>query len=343
MNEEQKEAQKISAIKTLAIIGFITSIVLCVWLAVQLVRLVPSGFSSLASLAESINSREKEFIVTTEKNIINSGELFTLTWTEMKREGVYTLSYTCMDGVSAEIQTASGERAALACNTSISLPNDTSETKILFRSEKKRFTDIPFSITYTPSNDIDAATSKAGLVTIVNETYTETVVTAPVTTPQATTTPSVTATTTKPVAKPTPTTIPKQIVTTTYPVSNPSGVSDMQITYLGIGSFNEGNQTFIPQDTLEADSKGAIRFEVKNIGTKTSDSWKYEVELPDSESRLFTSAFQESLKPNERAVIIVAFNIGDARQSEELEVTITSNSDINSQNNSFSKRIEIRD
>ncbi len=343
MNEEQKEAQKISAIKTLAIIGFITSIVLCVWLAVQLVRLVPSGFSSLASLVESINSREKEFIVTTEKNIINSGELFTLTWTEMKREGTYTLSYVCMDGVSAEMQTASGDRTALACNTSLSLPEDSSETKILFRSEKRRFTDIPFSITYTPSNDTDAATSKEGLVTIVNETYTEAVATAPVA-PQATTTPSVAATTTKPTPKPTPVTyVPKRIVTTTYPVSNPSGVSDIQVTYLGMGSWNEGSQTFTPQDTLEANSKGAIRFEVKNIGTKTSDSWKYEIELPDTESRLVTSSFQESLKPNERAVIIVAFNIGDARRSEELEVTVISNSDSNSGNNSFSKRIEIRD
>ena len=44
--------KKQSVLKTLAIIGFIGIIIFIAWASVQLVNVLPSAFSSLASLAE---------------------------------------------------------------------------------------------------------------------------------------------------------------------------------------------------------------------------------------------------------------------------------------------------
>lgn len=342
--QTNEEAKKMSVIKTLAIIGFITAIVAALWLSVQVVRLAPTGFKSLASLAEVVYNKDVPFSVTTEKNIVNSDESFAITWTQPRRSGAYTFSYACTDGVSAKVRGENGDTAVIACDTATNLSSTGTTTDVTFSSEKKRFTDVPFFVRYTPTIDANAFAEYKGLVTVVNISFNGETVTPPVVVTPATTTPEVVkeATTTKPVAA-TPKPKPTPVVTTVYPVSNPNGFIDLKTSYLGIGSFDESTKTFNPTSVLDNDFKSAFRFEVKNMGTKTSGVWTYTVTFPGT-GHTYTSISQEGLKPNERAVVTIAFNDISAKTGEEqISVATETTGDTVSGNNSFYWLVKIVD
>ena len=109
MNGENNQ-RKDSTIKTLAIIGFTATIVLGVWLAVQVVQLAPSAFSSLASLSESVYGKPgaEEITVVTSKSVVNNTETFELRWSEVERPGQYRFTYECVDGVDVLIKNQIG-------------------------------------------------------------------------------------------------------------------------------------------------------------------------------------------------------------------------------------------
>ncbi len=106
MNQHINDTTKNGAIKTLAILGFVVVIVLGVWLAVKVVSLIPSAFSSLASIADSINNNRPTNTLTieSEERVINSEGIFTLAWTNVKREGTYSFSYTCTPGITVNLR-----------------------------------------------------------------------------------------------------------------------------------------------------------------------------------------------------------------------------------------------
>ncbi len=333
-----------SAIKTLAIIGFITAIVAALWLAVQVVRFAPTGFKSLASLAEVVYNKDVPFSVTTEKNIVNSDESFAITWTQPRRSGAYTFSYACTDGVSAEVRGENGDTAVIACDTATNLSSTGTTTDITFSSEKKRFTDVPFFVRYTPTIDANAFEEYKGLVTVVNVSFDGEPAAPVVTETPATTTPEVVKEDTPAVpvvVAPKPK--PKPVVTTVLPTSNPNGFIDLQTSYIAIGSFDESTKVFNPTAALDNDFKSALRFEVKNIGTKTSSTWTYAVTFPGT-GETYTSAPQEGLKPQERAVVTIAFNdISTKTGEEKIRVATETVGDIKSTNDSFYWIVKIVD
>ena len=355
MNEVNPE-QKTSAIKTLAIIGFITALALGVWLAVQAVRYAPEGFRTLASLAEVVYGKDARFVVTPEKNIVNTGESFRINWTTMRREGTYTFRYTCTDGITAEVRDMGGNLTEAVCESDTALSPESGETEIVFTSNQKRFTDVPFTVTYTPSVNMEAEEEQTAMVTVVNVALADDrLANADDTEDTADTTEEpegevASAEDTQEPANPAPTapkptpTISKPVVTTAIPVSNPNGYTDLAVRFIAIGSFNSDTERFTPRTSLDTDMHGALQFEVKNVGTKTSSNWTYHVSLPGEDTDSYTSLSQLPLKPNERAVITIAF--GDVTQdtgTDRIRVEVRGGSDTTSSNNSFSQSVKITD
>ncbi len=351
--QEVNEEKKTSAIKTLAIIGFITAIVAGVWLAVQAVRLAPNAFQSLASLAEVVYSKDSRFVVSTEKNIVNTGENVVITWTKMRREGTYELSYKCTDGISAELRTKNDSLEKITCDTPVTLDADAEKAEVVFASEKKRFTDVPFTVRYTPAVNMEAREERTEMVTVVNVALAEERVgdtqdgeVAGADTAKdkdATEKPKEETATPKPVAKPV-TTTPQPVVTTVIPVSNPNGYTDLATRFIAIGSFNESTSVFTPRSSLDNDMHGAVQFEVKNIGTKTSSNWTYHVTLPGEETDSYTSPSQLPLKPNERAVITIAFgDVTEDTGTKKIRVEVRGGNDSMTSNNTFSESVKVTD
>ncbi len=360
MNESTNA--KTAFVKALAIVGFLVLVIGLIWLLVQGLRLAPGAFSSLASIAETIenkrgNSNQGNFSVATEKTIVNAGDAFSLTWSPLDRLGVYTLSYTCTDNVSVDAILKSGARAPVPCFDELLLPGGDDTVDIIVSSDGKRLVDVSLSITFTPQNRSEVITREIG-VTVVNTTISSPsadnlppappLVVAPITpvTPDPVVvvkpTPTVTTpkpTVTTPVApKPTPT-YPTQTVSV-IPQSFPNGFTYLSISFAGVGKMS-GNETFTPAATFERGERAGIKFSVINIGTKTSDTWTFTATLPGGVR--YTSEPQAPLKPNERATLTLGFMVDSDVSSKATTVTITTSdkTDIKSSNNTLNWSVQV--
>ncbi len=336
------EDKKTTLMKVLAILGFLAIIILAVWLAVKIVSVIPSAFSSLASLADSVYNydREEKLEVATENSVVNAGEAFTISWTNMRENGSYTFSYSCIDGVSVDIRDQEGTIEALACDTPLDVQHETS-LEIRISSEKSRFVDVPYTITFTASDEEGSALSSKSTVTIVNATIPTSGLVQEEPEEEETVTPEAA----KPEAAPkapryTPGTpvVTKKIIYT-IPVSDPNGTIDLQVTYLGAGTLSQFG--FIKKSSIDIDDQGAVQFEVKNIGTKTAEDWEYEAELPGDIT--YSSNDQKALKPNERAVITLGFEGLSNDGTEKVSVEVTAKHDVKKSNNDFTHTVKITD
>jgi hypothetical protein len=335
--------QKDSVTKTFAIVGFVAAILFAVWLAVQVVSVIPSAFSSLASIADGVhNYNEKTTLtVATKNSVVNTGEAFTLSWTEMNIPGTYAFSYTCTGGASVEVRDTQEGIVTLDCGTSYNTQEDTT-IDVIVNSEKQRFVDITYTVSFNPENEATQGTETNGQITIVNAAIpthtaieeepaegivagesTETLVEEPVTN----TTPVLVA------GEPT---IVEEIIYQ-IPVSNPNGLVDLQVTFLGVGSLT--GKTFRREVNIDVDEQGAFQFAVQNIGTKTSDEWTFDAELPAGIE--YSSGPQVKLKPNEKAIITIGFEGLTQVGVEAFGAEITADDDVNDNNNSFTWAVEV--
>lgn len=342
MNTVNQES-KSGAIKALAIIGFIVAVIAGLWITVQVVRFLPTAFSSLASIADSLYGQGKTLSFTTEKDVVNSGEALRIIFTPVRTDGSYVFSYRCVDGITAETRNTDGDIVRFDCEEAVTvasgkLVHEEQEAEILFTSEKGRFIDVPFTFAFFTVDAEDALYEKSGVVTIVNATIpaTGSVVRETVAKPEVTPTP---------VSAPKPTSsepvLHKKVAvsSTAFPVSNPNGFTDLEITYLGVGAMENG--TFVPDATLETNDASALMFAVKNIGTKTSNDWTFSAKFPGEDEDNYTSKTQAPLFPSERAVMTIRFATNDSAGTETISARVMTRNDTKTSNNSFSKSVKI--
>ena len=362
MNQVNETSQS-RLLKTLAVFGFVAIIIIGTWLAVQVVRLAPVAFSSLASLAESVETgreAQNHITIASQSGVINSGTASTIEWSDTMRDGTYTFTYVCTEGVSLTVRTDTVV-TDLKCDTPFALPTDTFTFDIQFNSEKNRFTDVPYEVAFIPAGEESVLLHTTEVATVVNvniplggivnntidvavgtddDTSTDDTTTDDTTDVVAAVEPEVTTpTTVTPNTQPTGT---RYIYTTSYhkPVSDPKGTIELAIKYLGVGILTNDNK-FIPKADIDTDDKAAYQFEVKNIGTKTSKTWEFEATLTSGE--VYESKDQKALKPNERSVITLAFDNPGKEGFQTFGAEISGGGDKKSSNNSFSWGVDITD
>ena len=347
MNETNENA-KSRLTKTLAVIGFAIIIVFTVWLAVQIVRLAPSAFSSLASLAESVQTGQRmqsDLVIESEKNVANSKESFLITWSDLNRDGNYTFAYDCVEGVSLEARVA-GQIIALDCASPFVLPSDTFALDVSFASEKERFVDITYRVTFIKEGESEPTFSADDMVTVANasipsgglavatdddvEEVEEPVVEEPVAVDDTT---DDTLDTTEPIYY-------RTVYTYTRPVSDPNGFTDLAVKLVSVGGVDRSGR-LIPNSDLEEGEPGAIQIEVKNIGTKTSDSWRFVVELPDGDT--YESQTQLPLKPQEYSLLTIGFYDAGDGGTETIAAEVFGGNDQTPVNNGFLTTVRVED
>lgn len=355
MTNNREQQQKDGVMKSLAIAGFIGLIIVISWLGIQLVKVLPSAFTSLASLADSVyNYDTTEFVVESSKATIGANESVTVSWDAPKRAGSFAFSYQCVEGLSVDMRDSLGVVKALSCDTNYNV-GSVSAVELIPLSEKNRFSDLTYRIDFIPAGKSEPFLSDEDSITIVNASISSgDIAENPTTsTSTATTTPEVTATPTKPETSQPATTTPavKPVATTPVkpvyvqtpiygiPVSNPNGFVDLAATFIGSGIL-VGN-VFQNTAIIDNENTGAIKFAVQNLGTKTSDTWTYSAKLPNG--RTYTSGNQAALKPNERAIITIGFSAEDTVGVKRYGVTVTVAPDSNLKNNQFETVIAVTD
>jgi len=337
-------------VRTLAIAGFVLIIILLVWVAVRLVAVLPTAFSSLASIASSVyNERpQSEIVVANANSIINNGESFVLKWTNLNRAGVYTFGYECTDGVVLDMRFPANQVTAIPCDETIKLGTDVTQLEIMARSEMRRFVDIPYTIGFMENDSTELSYATPSTFTIVNVLIPQSQsITNEVTPPtgevagETVTEPEMEIVETPPAPPVAPAPVAPQIIATEIfelPSSNPAGFVDLAVTYLGVGRLTENNQ-FISGGTIDNDTRGAFQFEVRNLGTKTSDDWTFDATL--TSGTVYESNEQDGLLPNERSIVTIGFDtvgdLGAQRFGAEIDV----DNDNNSRNDSFSWAVNV--
>jgi len=327
-----------NARNTAIIITFFAALILVAWLSTLAITHVPSAFSSLANLVESISGRnERSLTITNSTTAVRSGDQLTISWHEVSVPGTFTFSYACVHDVVVSIIGENSTRD-VRCDSIYSLGAATTTTLIV-KSAASGETTVPFTIAFLRTNDIEAKISGSGQFTISPQTEEE--VPSPVT-PEVTSTPSpepenppVVATPVPEVPRPTTPVAPVVLV---VPVSDPNGTTDLAVRFIAIGIQN--NTIFTPQTTLQPGRENALRFEVKNHGTKTSDQWSYRVELPDGST--YEAEEQKPLKPNERATLTITFDLPrEMTGSVRTSVVIETPSDQTSINDRFTQTLPV--
>jgi len=327
--------------KSLAIVGILAAVIFFVWLAVQIVGLVPSAFSSLASLANNVYNYDgtPALTTTTSNTVINSGDSFTISWNEVRPAGTFFFSYACADGISLSLRTTESDIITLSCDESYDL-GDVTNVEVMLATERQRFTDVDYEVTFVANSESISDVVATNTITIVNaniptgsplvDTIPEmpVVVVPEVPTVETPVAPVITA-------PPAPTYIEEVIYA--IPVSNPNGFTDLKITYLGVGV--EKNGVFTRAGTIATNEKGAIRFSVKNVGTRTSEAWSMKADLPSNIS--YQSPNQISLKPNEEAILTLGFDGITQTGIETFSVTLDTSRDTVTANNTFTWAITI--
>ena len=101
----------------------------------------------------------------------------------------------------------------------------------------------------------------------------------------------------------------------------------------------DSDNNFTRTATIDNDVRGAFQFEVKNIGTKTSDDWEFTATLTSGTE--FEADNQQPLKPNERSVITLGFDAVGDTGVQFFGATVAGGSDRNENNNAFTWAVEI--
>lgn len=335
MNTVTNSSRKEKINRLLAVIGFIAVIILIAWLAVQIVRFVPSAFSSLASLSQGISQYSESLdgdvdgplIVQSNVASTTSGKPITLSWEKDGRVGRYAFSHGCREGLIVEMVDNDGLRS-LSCGVRYDL-GDMNSITIVVDSPFETPVEVPYIISFMRTNDTEPIRAGEATVTIVNEESTAVVagdnngdVLGDSDSADTEEEPTVSA--------PRPT-ITKPEYTYTFPVSDPNGYTDLKTTFVATGNIS--GRTF-KAGSLKQDDDGAIQFEIQNIGTKTSGRWSYSVLLPDNDT--YVSESQAPLLPTERVIISIGFSTNDD-SSHTFVVSAGETNDINLKNNTFRK------
>lgn len=341
-NNNVSPEKKSSILNSMAIAGFVGAVLLLAWLSVQLVQLFPSAFSSLASLAEGVNqsafdvagdSDMESIVITGGASLVKTGESVTINWQTANRPGSYVFAYECIEGIAVAQVDAAVERQ-LACATNYNV-GDVTSLSLVIASEKNRYTDVPYTISFLRTNDTQPRATGADTLTVINDSINGFVTNPapePVTPPVAVVEPAPVVPAAPVVVTPAQPVFEQQFVYE-IPTSNPNGTTDLATSFIAMGEVI--NNRFV-QGPVSVRNAGAVQFEVKNIGTKTSTSWTYTVTLPTGST--YSSTAQVALKPNERAVLTIGFPAG-ASTPHTFVVQVKESTDRNSRNNTFSQRV----
>ena len=306
------------ALKTLSIVGFVAVLIFGVWGLIQVARLVPNAFSSIQSAAVSLSSifvpAERLEISIPSANV-NSGEVFTFSWvhTNKSGDGTYRISFDCRDGVSMQTPDQNGIYQKVFCDTPFNLTNSKDSVKLIAFSDNNRYVDVPMKLAYTRLSDGKVTASTETTITITNDKLSSGAL-------SGTTTPAATTPAPVKVAKPNSGRVipiagtPARnvyTITTSGRSSDPNGRVDLEVTILGEGFIDPATNTFVQSPSIRRGGRGAVRFEVSNIGTKTSENWTFNAVVPTFPMYIYSSDMQPNLAPGDKIEYTLGFDQAD--------------------------------
>jgi hypothetical protein len=101
-------------------------------------------------------------------------------------------------------------------------------------------------------------------------------------------------------------------------ISQPNGRIDLSVHILETGIVSTSTNTFVATSPIATSQKGAVRFEVINLGSKESGSWTFNAVLPTYPRHIFHSTTQQSLLPGDKIEFTLGFDQVNGTVSEDV-------------------------
>lgn len=330
-------------LKVLSVVGAVAVIAGVAWVGFRGLSLFPNAKTFLANAISGLQSvfvPADRIVISTVDSQIVVNKPFTLTWEHRGKDndGSYVFSYECSDDVFLA-RRDNGTQTTIFCNTQVPVPADEKEIALIAVGDIDGVIEIPVRITFT-ENNLTAPSLRGDATLFVQDAYLDTATSTDTVSPNNSTGGQTTNTT----VVPQHTTVP----VVTQPFSDPNGEPDLAVRVLGYGLVNTRTGAFTEEDEIPYDlpsgRRAAIQFEIINLGTKESGTWKFEVELPTSPSYTYDSDRQQSLFPGDKIVYTIGFD--RVRNADEDDYTITADPDrdiaeSNERNNSVDGEIDI--
>jgi hypothetical protein len=108
---------------------------------------------------------------------------------------------------------------------------------------------------------------------------------------------------------------------------------DLKVTVTGTNLVSKTDGSITATTTFTSNSKAQITFTVENTGGTASGQWKFNAQLPSSNSNStnYTSDLQNSLEPGQKALLSITFDglTGTVHSTSTATITVNPNNQIN--------------
>ncbi len=265
-------------------------IILIILVSVSYIPGVMSRISnSLSAALYSIFVPAENATLTINKNIINSGEDFTINFKRGDMtDGLFTVSYSCDSNQNINlVSVETNGFKAINCDTPYYLLDN--ETSITIRPSTNESV-VRLVMTGSFENNSTQKSEVVGVarITIKNDSVGVIAV--------STTTSSNNTTSTQNTYSP----------TVTYPTYY--GKADLAIRVIQVGLLNSQTNLITTQNQFRYSDMVGIKFEVRNDGETATGPWNFTAVLPSLSTPTYNSNTQISLRPGESIIFTLGFS-----------------------------------
>jgi len=311
------------------VFGLLVVLFAVVWVGMR-------GFENRATVTEALANAIagiQSFFTPSERIVISVvdsqivvDEPFTLVWEHRGKDtdGAYAFSYDCKEGVFLSRKDDANLNETLFCNTEVPLLDSETELTLTAHGSVLGVVTLPVHIAYTENGSPRASLSGDAILGVQDERFDD--ATSTDTTDIALT----------PVAPAQTAGIPQTITVPVVSTPNLFGKADLIVRVIGYGLVDNSSGTFEEMDAiphkLPSGKRGAIRFEVVNIGTNVSGEWRFEAELPTSPNYTYKSDDQQTLFPGDKIVYTLGFNKVRSGDEDTYRIEVDTRDDVDESN-----------
>ncbi|PIP86622.1 hypothetical protein COV42_00320 [Candidatus Campbellbacteria bacterium CG11_big_fil_rev_8_21_14_0_20_44_21] len=310
-----------SIVKILAVVGAIAVLSVGGFITVTVLKNIPDIFGNIAAQVVSITQRfipaERIIVTLSDENPVN-GDLVRLSFEHQNKndDGSYSFFYECREGVHFE-RAASDE--VIFCNTPYNFINQDNTFSFRVFSAGEGSSGVPLSVNFVQNNSERISERGQSVLNIRGEKNIDSTMVI-IRGGEDGNRP----------AKRTPgQKIEEEILFnqtsgSTAGVSNPNGIPDLKATILAVGRIDRETNVFTATSSIPQADRGAVKFEILNVGTKSTGSWHFNVVVPTFPAFIYHSKSQPSLLPGDKIEYTIGF---DSIKNDGAENVIVVNAD----------------
>lgn len=324
--------------KFFAVIGIVT---ILSFASIGIIRIGPGIIKAISQAAVSLSGSfipAPRLSLESTKYTVGSGETFTLSWTfdkNTENEGSYMMSYPCSQNMHVEIlDSVSGEYRTAFCNTYINFMTDDNSVSVRALANPRDPISFPITVYFT-KNGASTITARAQ----ADITVAGSVIETPTNTKNSrqqnrTSTNTGTTVTRRSVAPTTKTyTVTQNQPATEAPRIYGQGI-DLTPRIIATGIISTSTDEFIPKKVINYKDRGGIKFEVENVGDKTSSEWSFSMILPTYPEYTFLSEQQPPLAPGDKVEYTIAFDSVKREEKADFLINVDNTGSVNDTNRS---------